>query len=132
MNTEHKTKVLMLDDEKFLLHIYQISFEKHGFEVVTCTDVDEALSTIRKGYDPDVILFDITMPDSKSGYEFIEAINREKLAGHSLKIALTNQGRDGEIKRLGQLGTDAHILKAQYIPSELATKVTEMLSVKRG
>ena len=125
------TKVLMLDDEKFLLDIYKISFEKKGYEVFACLSADDALSALRGGYEPDVILFDITMPDSKSGYEFLETVQKEKLAKHSLKIALTNEGQDGERARIAELGADAHLMKAKFIPSEIVTAVTEMLSTKR-
>ena len=121
----------MLDDEKFLLDIYKISFEKSGYEVSTYYDVDTALGALRKGYDPDVILFDITMPDSRSGYEFIETVQKEQLSKRSLKVALTNEGQKGEKTRIAELGADAHLLKSNFIPSELVTTVTEMLKTKK-
>ena len=130
MPSKQPTKVLLLDDEKFLLDIYTLSFKKHGYEVSAFHDADDALHALRHGYAPDVMLFDITMPNSKSGYEFIETVNTEKLSSHSLKIALTNQGREGEMERLDELGADAHLLKANFIPSEIVAKVTEMLSAK--
>lgn len=130
MNTDRKVKVLMLDDEKFLLNIYKISFEKYGYEVVICHDTDDALHALRRGYNPDVILFDITMPDSRSGYEFIETIHDEKLARRALKIALTNEGQDAAKDRMAELGTDEHLLKAKFIPSELVTKVSELLAAR--
>lgn len=123
-----KTKVLILDDEEFLLYMYQIVFEKNGYEVTTCESADDAFGLLRKGYDPDVILFDITMPQGRSGYEFLELLGREGLGKRSMKIALTNEGQDGEKARLQELGADAHMLKAAYIPSQLAKAVTDMLA----
>jgi len=131
MPSDRKTKVLLLDDEKFLVEIYKIKFEKSGYEVSTYYDVDNALQALRKGYEPDVILFDVTMPDSRSGYEFIETVQKEKLAKHCLKVALTNEGQDGEIARLVELGADAHLLKTNFIPSEIVTTVTEMLKTRK-
>lgn len=124
-------RVLLLDDEQLLLLLYKTSFEKTGYEVSTFYDVDTALAALRSGNDPDIILFDITMPDSKSGYEFIETVRGEGLAKRSLKIALTNEGQAGEVSRMGELGADAHILKAKYIPSELVGVVTDMLKVRK-
>ncbi len=124
-------QVLLLDDEKLLLLLYKTSFEKFGYEASTFYDVDSALAALRSGNDPDVILFDITLPDSRSGYEFIETVRKEGLAKRSLKVALTNEGQEGEVSRMGELGADAHLLKAQYIPSELVKVVGEMLE-KRG
>jgi CheY-like chemotaxis protein len=130
MGPEHSNvpaKVLMLDDEEFLMNIYKSYFEKSGYEVTTYHDADDALKALRAGYDPDVLLFDINMPDSRSGYEFIETVNHDKLGGHALKVALTNVGEDGALERIAELGTDAHFLKAKFLPSELVTKVDEML-----
>lgn len=132
MPTEHKTKVLMLDDEKFLLDIYKIAFERNGYDVLTCTSADDALRELRNGYAPEIMLFDITMPDSRSGYEFIETVQREKLSPSSLKVALTNEGQDGAIGRLGELGTDAHMLKAKYLPIEIVTAVAQLLEAKKA
>ena len=119
--------VFMLDDERFLLDIYRMSFEKHGFEVSSYRNVDDALAVLRTGARPDVILFDITMPDSKSGYEFIETVRAEGLAPHALKIALTNEGQDGEIARIMELGANVHFLKANYLPAELVAEVSTLL-----
>ena len=131
MNTEHKTKVLMLDDERFLLEMYKIAFEKGGYEVSMFYDVDGALKALRGGYDPDVILFDITMPEGRSGYEFVETVLQEGLAKHSVRIALTNEGQDGPKARMAELGTHAHLLKAEYIPSELVTAVNDILKERK-
>jgi CheY-like chemotaxis protein len=120
-------RVLLLDDEKLLLLLYKTSFEKSGYAVSTFSDADSALAALRSDNDPDVILFDITLPDSKSGYEFIETVQREGLAQRSLKVALTNEGQMGEVTRMKELGAEGHILKAQYIPSELVKVVGEML-----
>src|ERR1043166_1770905 len=100
MTPEPKAKVMMLDDEKFLLDIYKLSFEKQGYEVVAFHDADDALNAMRKGLKPDVRLFDIAMPNSKSGFEFIESVTKEHLAKHALKISLTNAGQDGQKHRL--------------------------------
>jgi len=126
MDVAPKTKVLILDDERFLLYMYQIVFEKNGYEVSTYQSADDALAALRAGYDPDVILFDLTMPDGRSGYEFLEILGREGLSKRSMKIALTNEGQDGEKQRLAELGADAHMLKAAYIPSQLASVVKDM------
>ena len=126
----NKTRVMMLDDERFLLELYKASFVKHGYEVSTYYNAEDALRVLREGAQPDVILFDITMPDSRSGYEFIEVVQREKFAPSAIKISLTNEGQDAEIQRIAELGADGHLLKANYIPSEIVAKVAEMLLQK--
>ena len=132
MPDAQKTKVLILDDEHFLLDMYRLIFEKNNYEVTTFDTADNALVALRGGYDPDVILFDITMPGGMSGYEFLEHVKKEGLAIRSMKIALTNEGQDAEKTRLTELGADGHLLKANFVPSQLATTVGQMLQAKRS
>lgn len=132
MTDERKPKVLMLDDERFLLEIYKLKFENSGFAVSAFYSADDALDALQKGYDPDVILFDITMPDGMSGYEFLDRVRKEKLSPHSVKIALTNEGQDGEIARTAELGADAHLLKANFTPAELAGAVAAILESRKN
>jgi len=124
-----KPKVLLVDDEKFLLELYSIRFLKSGFDVFACTSADEALTTIRNGYSPDAILLDITMPE-KSGYELLDALHTMPLKKHCLKIALTNEGQDAEIQRTVELGVDAHLIKAHYTQAEVVDEVKKLLSKK--
>ena len=123
-----KPKVLMLDDEGFLLTLYKAKFEGSGFEVAAYFGPHEALQALRAGYQPDVVLFDITMPEEISGYQFLEIVQVERLCPKALKIALTNEGQDGEMARTKELGADAHLMKAKFTPAELVAKVSEMLS----
>lgn len=121
-----KPKVLLIDDESFLLEIYSIKFLKSGFDVFACKSAEEGFTALNNGYAPDAILFDITMP-AQSGYEFLEGLKNIHLPKHCLKIALTNEGQDGEMGRLAELGADAHLLKAKYTAAEVVEQVRTFL-----
>lgn len=122
-----KPKVLLVDDEKFLLEIYSIKFLKSGFDVFACTSVDEALTALQNGYSPDAIILDISMPD-KNGYEFLEALRTIPLKQTCVKVALTNEGQEAEIKRTAELGVNAHLIKAQYTQGEVVEKVKMLIN----
>jgi CheY-like chemotaxis protein len=126
MSTDTKRKVLLIDDEKFLLEIYSIKFHKRGFDVFVCNSADEGVKALQNGYEPDVILFDITMP-YKSGYEFLEELKYLHLGKHSLKVALTNESQAAEMDRTKELGADAHLVKAKYTAGEVVDEVTALL-----
>ena len=51
MDGSSKTKVLLLDDERFLLDMYRIVFERGGCEVTTFNSTDDALIALRAGYE---------------------------------------------------------------------------------
>ncbi len=121
-------KVLLLDDEKLLVDIYKQKLEQSGYSVAPFYSGDDALTAMRSGYTPDVILFDITMPQGMSGYEFLERVQSEQLAVHSYKIALTNDGQDAEIIRLMELGAHAHWMKSELLPIEIVAGVTNVLA----
>ena len=130
MSSDAKPKVLLIDDEEFLLTMYSTKFLKSGFDVYVCDSADKGIAALKGGYVPDAILFDVTMP-VKSGYEFLEELKKISLPKSCLKIALTNEGQDNEKERLMELGIDAHLLKAKYTPHELVPKVAAMIDEKR-
>lgn len=125
-NMNEKPKLLLIDDEKMLLELYGIRLAKEGFDIVTTPSAEKALDVLTGGYEPDAILFDITMPEM-SGYEFLERINQMKLPRKCLKIALTNESQDGEKMRTVALGVHAHLVKAEYTPAELAAQIKRLL-----
>jgi DNA-binding NtrC family response regulator len=47
-----KAKVLIVDDDKFLLNMYAIKFSKAEFEVNSAISGEEALAKIKEGYVP--------------------------------------------------------------------------------
>ncbi len=130
MEPEHKRSVLLLDDEKLLVDIYKEKLQQCGYEVRPFYSGYDALAALRSGYEPDVILFDVTMPESISGYEFLESVQTEKLGTHSLKIALTNEGQDAEIGRIMELGAHAHWLKSELLPKQIVENITSLLNEK--
>ncbi len=125
---EHQKQVLLLDDEKLLIDVYKEKLEQSGYQVAEFSSGYDALAALRSGYDPDVILFDVTMPESISGYEFLDTVQVEKLNKRGIKVALTNEGQDAEIGRIMELGADAHWLKSELLPKEIVTGVTKMIT----
>ena len=50
----HK-KIMLVDDDKFLLDMYAIKFSKAGYEVKTADSTDGGLKLVRNEYIPDVM-----------------------------------------------------------------------------
>ena len=125
-DTSNKGKILLVDDDKFLMDMYSMKFVKEGYRVEACLSVNDAISVLRGDFTPDAIVFDITMPD-KDGFAFLEMIGEEKLAGEAIRIALTNQSDDSEKKRAEELGVTRYIVKASMIPSEVVNTVSQEL-----
>lgn len=125
--TENKTKILLIDDDLFLLDMYAVKFQKNGLDVETVTGSNAALAKLRDGYMPDIILLDIIMP-TIDGLALLEIIRSEKLAEKSVIIMLTNQADDEE--KVEKFGVDGFIVKAMTIPSEVVTRVLDIYNAR--
>jgi CheY-like chemotaxis protein len=129
---ENKTpKVLIVDDDKFLLNMYSIKFSKNGFEVNSAGSGEEVLKKIKEGYAPDIILLDIVMP-GMDGFEILEALRKDKLAPQASVIMLTNQGQLSDIEKAKSFGVDGYIIKATTIPSEVVAEVTRIYNLHKN
>ncbi len=122
-----KGTILLTDDDKFLLDMYGMKFSQNGYTVETCLSANEALKSLRGGFKPDVILFDLTMPEL-DGFAFLKALSDEHLAEGVLKIVLTNQSDESEKTKAAELGASKYIVKASMIPSEVVNMVNEELA----
>jgi len=122
MTETKKYKILMVDDDRFLLNMYETKFKNSGHEITSITSSEEALRKLREGLNPDVVVLDVIMPNP-DGLETLSIIRKEKLASQAAVIMLTNQGESGEIERAQKLGMDGYIVKAALIPSEVVAEV---------
>lgn len=131
-DTPPKGTVVLIDDDAFLLGMYQTKFAKEGYLVEAFLSVQDALVRLRSGeIQPDAIVFDLIMPQN-DGFALLEHVRDEHLAPGAVKIALTNQNSDAEKARIQSLGADAFLIKATLIPSEVVNTVADILGRNRN
>ena len=120
-------KILIVDDDSFLLDMYALKFSQSGADVMTGLGALPALEKLHGGYNPDIILLDIVMP-GMDGFEFLEKMKSEKLADKAVKIILSNRGADTDVKRGTELGASGYIVKASTTPTEVLNQVTAIFT----
>lgn len=120
-------KILLIDDDKFLLDMYSLKFKKSGLEIDTSSSSVAALEKIRGGGVYDIVVMDIIMP-GMDGLELLKTIRQEKLVPNSTIIMLTNQADD--VEKAKALGVDGYIIKATTIPSEVVDQVLSIFKNK--
>lgn len=125
MTEDKKYKVLIVDDDKFLLDMYSLKFSESGFEVISAFGSVDALEKLENGASPDGILLDVVMP-TMDGFEFLEKIREDNLAPNSKVIILSNLGQQSDIDRGAALGAVGYIVKANATPSEVVAKVRDL------
>jgi two-component system phosphate regulon response regulator PhoB len=123
-------KILLVDDDSFLLDMYAMKFSKSGYEVQTADSTESGLKVIRDGYIPDIMLVDIVMPGA-DGLEMVSTVRAEKRAPAAVIIMLTNQGSSDDVARSRKLNVDGYIVKATTIPSEVLSEVEKICASKK-
>lgn len=116
--------ILLVDDDSFIIDMYSIKFTSAGYSLTVSQSVEEALAKLRGGFVPDILITDLVMP-KMSGFDLLEAVQKEKLIPHATKIVLSNQSESADIARAKELGAHGHIIKANAIPSEVLSLVEQ-------
>ncbi len=124
MENQHY-KILLVDDDSFLLNMYSLKFTKNGFEVLATQNGREAFEKLKDGFTPDIIMLDIIMP-GLDGLALLGEIRKAKLIPNATVIMLTNQSDTAEIEKAKTLGINGYIVKATTIPSEVINQVIEI------
>lgn len=121
-----KKKILIVDDDSFLLDMYALKFSQNNFEVYTAEDGAHALEKLKSGLSPDLLLIDIIMP-VMDGFEALTQINEQKLCPNCLKIILSNKSEQEDIDKGNQLGVAGYIVKANFTPAEVIEQAIKIL-----
>jgi two-component system, OmpR family, alkaline phosphatase synthesis response regulator PhoP len=101
--------VLIVDDEPNILPSLQFLMKKHGYEVRTAKDGEEAITEISRAA-PDLVLLDVMMPKI-DGFSICQQIRANPAWNDVRIIMLTARGRDVEREKGLALGADDYITK---------------------
>ncbi|MFA6050880.1 MAG: response regulator [Candidatus Paceibacterota bacterium] len=118
-------KILIVDDDKFLLSMYSMKFTREGMEVTAIPSPTEALEKLRGGLTPDIVILDVVMPEM-DGVELLAKIREENLVKDAIVVILSNQGQPSDIDRAKAYGINGYIVKATTIPSEVLREIVRI------
>ena len=124
-NKDNPIKILLIEDDPFLLSMYSTKFEAEGFVVLSADDGEKGLEVAKKEYS-DIILLDILMP-KMNGFEVLEKLKADERAKNIPVILLTNLNQKDEIEKGLILGADDYLIKAHFMPSEVVTRIKKIL-----
>lgn len=129
MDKENATKVVIVDDDTFLLDMYSIKFSKAGYDIKTYPHGEDLLRDLKDGMTPHIIILDVVMPKI-DGIQLLTEIRTQKYAPNATVVILSNQGQPADIEKAQKLGIDGYIIKALTIPSEVVDQVTRIHKAK--
>lgn len=119
-------KILLVEDEQVLADVLEAKLKKEGYETNVAYEGEDGYKKINE-WKPDLILLDIVLP-KMNGYEILEKL---KADGNTTPvIIISNSGQPVEIERTKSLGAKDYLIKAQFDPEEVITKVNTFLGVE--
>lgn len=130
-DTEKKPKVLLVDDDLFLLGLYAKKFQSRGFEVESIASSQAALKKLEEGLKPDLCVFDILMP-GLDGLELVKTIREKNLLPQGVIVMLSNNDKKEDIEKAKSLKVNGYIVKATSIPTEVVDQVYEIFKKEQG
>ncbi len=120
-----RIKILVVEDEDFLLSLYETKLEQSGYEVVKASNGAEGISLAQLEL-PNLILLDILMPQV-DGYEMLKRIKADGKTKKIPVIIFSNLSQKQEIEKGLQLGAKDYIIKTSVTPTELVGRVKKYL-----
>jgi len=121
-------RILVVEDETFLVKIYTVKLKKEGFEVHIATDGEQAVAMAAE-VKPDIILLDLILP-KMNGFEALEKMRANPVNRDTPVIVLSNLGQEEDIKRAETLGATDYLVKANFSIQDVITKVRATLAKK--
>jgi len=123
---KEKIKILLVEDDAFLLGMYATKFELENFKVVMAEDGEKAVRVALKEL-PDIILLDVLLP-KQNGFEVLRQLKADKATAGIPVILLTNLSQKDEIDQGLKMGAKDYLIKAHFMPSEVVDKIKKVLN----
>ena len=120
-------RILVVDDEPFILGSLTFVLRKEGFDVAEARDGVEAMASIRANR-PALVFLDVMMP-KKNGYEVCEEVKGDPDLADIYVIMLTAKGQGSDREKGLTLGADEYMTKP-FSPSKITERVREILAPK--
>ncbi len=120
-----KSKILVVDDEPFILRTLTFVLKKEGYDIATAVNGEEALAQIRAS-EPSLVFVDAMMP-KKDGYQVAQEVRDDPtLKRQPYIIMLTARGQESDREKAKRVGINEFMTKP-FSPSKVAARVREIL-----
>ncbi|MDD3480672.1 MAG: response regulator [Patescibacteria group bacterium] len=130
MSGGKKNKVLIVEDDKALLDLYDKKFSHCGYEVIRAEDGQEGVEKAEKS-NPDVILLDIMLP-VMNGFEVLKKLGKNGVLEKTPVVILSNYGETKNITEGLVSGAVEYLIKVEHTPEEVVNIVEDALSEKES
>lgn len=121
-----KHKILVVEDDAFMMELLAQKLGEAGFEVVSAANGEEAAAQFTR-FSPELILLDILLP-GEDGLEILRKIRRMPGGAEVKVLILSNLSEQSRMDEANLLGVAGYLVKATHNLSEIVEKVKSILS----
>ncbi|PIP22627.1 MAG: response regulator [Candidatus Nealsonbacteria bacterium CG23_combo_of_CG06-09_8_20_14_all_39_17] len=121
-------KILLIEDDLFLIDIYNVKLKASSFSVDVAEDGESGLAKAKENK-YDLIILDIVLP-GLDGRDVLRKLKSDKDLKNIPVIILSNLGQKNEIEEGMKLGASQYLIKAHYTPSEIVDEIIKILKKK--
>ncbi|MEX0919720.1 MAG: response regulator [Candidatus Saccharimonadales bacterium] len=124
------TKILLVEDDINLREIYAARLGAEGYDIVTASDGEEAL-TKAVAEKPSVIVLDVMMPKI-SGFDVLDILRSTPETKDAKVVMLSALSQETDKDRGEKLGADKYLVKSQITLEDVVTTVKALVAQVSG
>lgn len=118
-------RILIVDDEPFMLRLIETSLKKAGFDLISCRSGEQALDLAAQQR-PSLIIMDLMMP-GMDGFTTLQHLKAKPDLGKVPVIMLTAKGHKFTQEKAEEGGVDAFLTKP-FSPSQLVEEARKLIA----
>ena len=120
-----KSSILLVEDDKMIVQMYQLRLEEEGFEVFSTDKGTEALAWAKE-HQPDLVLLDIILPEV-DGFTILQQLKSDQSTKKIPVLLLTNLAQETDRQRGIELGAEEYFVKSQHTPADIMETVRTLI-----
>lgn len=122
MSDQEAIKIQLVDDDVMAMNILSLALKTRGFDVTTCTGGAECLKQLDEGYEPNLIILDVRMPEP-DGITTLGII-RESWNIQELPVILLTAVEEAEMTVMGFKGGANDFINKPVDIEELISRIS--------
>ncbi len=127
------TRILLVDDDEDYSQIVRMRLEKEGYQVESVSSGDQAVKTLEKDFNYDIIILDIEMPE-KNGMAtlaYLRSHFQNKPGGFNIPVMIVTGLVSAKLKEIFTAQRIAGYIQKPFETANLVAQI-EKIVVKKG
>ena len=120
------TKILLVEDDVFLVKVYKLKLEKAGYDVTILEDGSQVVE-VATDIHPDLVVLDILLP-IKDGFEVLGELKKNPKTVSIPVLVLSALQMDKDIEKGKALGASEYLAKTNVTFEEVMATIKDLVA----